>query len=115
MQAGDLKDRVTIEVRGKKSDGSDGYVEAWSPVRRRISADVANLSGRELERGRQIDARATHQVSVRYWSMYRSELTAHVRIVFHDGVHNRLLEPVEPIREVEDREKLQVICREASK
>lgn len=114
MTAGELTDRVTLEVRAKTSDGSDGFVERWSAVRRRIAANVVALGGRELERARQIDPRASHEVSVRYWRAYRGELTARARLVWHDGSFARLLEPVEPIREVEPREKLQVICREAA-
>jgi SPP1 family predicted phage head-tail adaptor len=114
MQAGELRQRVTIEVRAKKSDGSDGVTEVWSPVCRRIAAKVEPLAGKELDHARQIDPRAGHQVSVRYWNAYRVQFTARSRIVYHDGGTNRILEPVEPIREVEERETLQVICREAA-
>jgi SPP1 family predicted phage head-tail adaptor len=112
VHAGGLRQRVTIEVRTKVSDGSDGYVESWSALRERVPAQVEDLDGREIERARQIDARATHMVTVRYWADYRDELTPRVRIVYHDGPHRRAFEPVEPIREVELRVKLMVRCRE---
>lgn len=114
MHAGELRHYVTIQTRSKESDGSDGFVETWSAVKRRIHAKVEPLSGRELESARQIDPRAGHLVSVRYWPTYRTEFTARGRIVYHDGGTDRTLEPVEPIREAEYRETLQVICREAA-
>lgn len=116
MRAGELRDRVTIEVPSQKSDGHDGFErDKWAPVLpRRRSARVAPLEGRSLERARQIDPRAGHEVAVRYWAGWSQSFTKRARIVFHDGSTDRVLEPIEPPREIEPRETLAVACREAA-
>jgi SPP1 family predicted phage head-tail adaptor len=113
VRAGELVHRVSIETPAERSDGHDGSEVTWSPVRRRIAARVTPLSGRELERARQIDPRATHEVRVRYWKAAVVEFTARERLVYHD-TFNRVLELVEPPREVEPRVLLAAICREAT-
>jgi head-tail adaptor len=117
MQAGLLRERVTVQQPTQVSDGHDGYEEdTWAnvtPTRR--SAGVVALSGRTLDTARQVDPRASHEVMLRHWSGYASVLGTRSRIVWHDGSNgDRVLEPVEPPRETEFRETVAVICKESA-
>lgn len=116
MTAGDLRQRVTVQTRTKASDGHDGYTEAWSEVRHRLPALVKPLMGRDLDRARQIDPRASHEVTVRFWGDYPTDLDGgRARLVWHDGDSgDRTLEIVEPPREMEYRVSLVMTCREAA-
>lgn len=114
MRAGEYRQRVTVQTQTRVSDGHDGYVVTWGNSRARIAAKVATLDGRDLDRARQIDPRAGYEVSLRYWQDYRTEMPAKgMRFLYHDGDTDRTLEPVEPVREPEYRQRLAVICREA--
>lgn len=115
MRAGELRDRVTIETRTQTSDGHDGYTETWTATApRRMAAKVEPLTGRDLDHARQLDERAGHLVTLRYWVGYRDVAVGRARFVFHDGLEgDRYLEPVEPPREIAPRETLAVMCREA--
>jgi head-tail adaptor len=116
MRAGDLRQRVTIQTLTQTSDGHDGYTDAWAtlaPARR--SARVAPLMGRALDRARQVDPRAGHEVTVRYWRGWFGDFGKRARVVVHDGDNgDRVLEPVEPPRESETRDLLTLTCREAA-
>lgn len=91
MRAGEFRQRVTIETRNETQNALTGaYTETWSTVRSRVDARVKPLSGRELERARQIDPRISHEVGFRYWRNYRTQLTARERLVYHDIVDRRL-------------------------
>lgn len=116
MQAGDLRQFVTIQTRTKTSDGHDGYTESWGDVRVRIPAQIVPLQGRDLINARQIDPRASHAVTLRYWKRYGDELTGgRARLLWHDGdIGDRALEIVEPPRELETRTSLVMVCREAA-
>ena len=115
MRAGDLRDRVTIERRTETSDGHDGVTEAWATVYRRAAAKVQPLSGRDLERARQIDPRISHDVTLRYWQTHRADLDGgRVRLVHH-GIEDVTLEIVGPPLDVDGRrEWLRMPCREAA-
>lgn len=115
MRAGDLRDRVTIQRRTEASDGHDGVTETWSTVYRRVSAKVQPLSGRDLERARQIDPRISHDVTLRYWQSYRSDLDGGRARLVHHGVEDVTLEIVGPPIDVDGRhEWLRMPCREAA-
>lgn len=117
MQAGELRHRVTIQSLTETSDGHDGLVPSWSNTSRvRLAAKVEPLNGRDLERARQIDPRASHGVTLRYWSAYATDLKAgRARLVFHDGDRgDRTFEIVEVPREVEPRVSLVMTCKEAA-
>ncbi len=115
MNAGDLRQRVTVQTRTETEDGHDGFTTAWTAALSRTPAVVVALSGRELERARVVDPRASHEVRLRYWSAYSTALAGgRARLIWHDGdIGDRTLEPVEPPREVEPRKTLAMVCREA--
>jgi len=117
MNAGRLIHRVTVQTLTEASDGHDGLVPTWTDSDRvRIAARVEPLNGRDLDRARQVDPRASHSVTLRFWSAYGTDLKAgRSRLVFHDGdVGDRTLEIVEPPREVEPRVSLVMTCKEAA-
>ena len=114
MRAGDLRHRVTIQVRTETSDGHDGLTETWADHHRRWAANVVPLAGRELERARAIDPRSSHRVDLRYYSDYLADDLARAQLVWHDGGTDRTLEPVEPPQEVDFRVGLMLTCREAA-
>lgn len=64
MRAGRLRHRVTIERREADYDRRGHESEAWSPFLT-VWAEVNELSGRELERAKQLVADATVQVTMR--------------------------------------------------
>lgn len=116
MNAGDLIHRLTVQASTEASDGHDGIVQTWADSdRRRIAGKVAPLQGHDLERARQIDPRASHEVTLRFWSAYATDLDGgRARLVFHDGgVGDRTFEIVEAPREIEHRVALAMVCKEA--
>lgn len=116
MRAGDLRHRVTVQSLTEASDGHDGIVQTWANAVPRVPARVEPLVGRDLERSRQIDPRASHLVTMRFWYDYLTDLDAgRSRLVFHDGrVGDRTFEIVEVPREVEPRVSLVMTVKEAA-
>ena len=115
MNAGDLIHRVSIQNRTETDDGHGASDETWSTVQSRIAARVAQLSGRDLERARQIDPRATHDVHLRYWRTHDDDLDGgRAQVIWHDdgALGDRTLELVAPPVEIIHRESLVLICRE---
>ena len=118
MTAGELPHRVSIQVRTETSDGHRGLTETWAARYRRWSARVIELSGRDLERARQIDPRISLDVRLRYWSGYRDDLDGgRTRLLYHvttDSDDDRTLEIVTPPAQILDHQEIQVLCREAA-
>ncbi len=116
MFAGDLRDRVTVQLRTEQTDGHDGLLEAWLPVHSRIPAKVVPLMGRDLERARQVDPRISHEVALRYWRAYPQDLDGgRARLVYHDTPRDRVFEIVGPPVDLDERhDELRVTCREAA-
>jgi head-tail adaptor len=116
MNAGSLIHRVTVQALTEASDGHDGVVATWADTERlRLAALVEPLAGRDLDRARQVDPRASHRVTLRFWGSYVTDLVGgRSRLVFHDGdVGDRTLEIVEPPRETEHRVALAMTCKES--
>lgn len=115
MSAGEYRQRVTIQNRTETDDGHGGFTEAWTAVQSRIAARVQELSGRDLERAKQIDPRATHDVTLRYWRAHNSDLDGgRARLIWHDdgALGDRTLELVGPPVESEHRTVLVLTARE---
>lgn len=113
-----LAQRVSVQTRTETSDGHDGYTESWATTHRRVSARVRPLLGRDLERARQIDPRASHTVTLRYWRAYQADLDGgRARIVYHptsDSADDRTFEIVTaPIDLDEAHVALEMTCKEA--
>lgn len=115
MQAGLLRQRVTVQTVTEASDGHDGLTDATVTVHARIPAHVKPLSGRDLEHARQIDPRVSHEVTIRYWRAYQTDLDGgRVSVVYHD-LADRSLEVVAPPIDVDEKHvMLTLLCREAA-
>lgn len=117
MQRGELSHRVTIQVPLETDDAHTGFTQAWVPVQQRIPARVRPLQGRELERARQIDPRASHDVITRFWRNYRHDTRGgRCRVLYHGhDLEDRVLEVVAPAIDVDERhESVRLLCREAA-
>ena len=62
---GDMRHRVNIERRTMSFDELGHEQESWVAISTGIPAIVEELSGRELERARQLVAESTHRVTIR--------------------------------------------------
>ena len=116
MHAGDLFHRVSIQNRTETDDGHGASDETWSTVQSRIAARVVPLSGRDLERARQIDPRASHEIRLRYWRAHNDDLDGgRARVIWHDdgAIGDRTLELVGPPVETVHRDTLLMTCRES--
>jgi head-tail adaptor len=117
MRVGDLRDRVSVEVRTEVSDGHDGFIETWAVRLSRLPARVRELSGRDLEIARQVDPRTSIEVDFRYWRAFRDDLDGgRAQLKVHEtssAVDDRTLEIVSPPIETERRVKVTVGCRES--
>ena len=115
MRAGELIHRVSLQNRTETDDGHGAQDEDWSTVQARIAARVVQLSGRDLERARQIDPRATHEVHLRYWRTHDNDLDGgRAQVIFHDdgAIGDRTLEIVGPPVETVHRETIVLTCKE---
>lgn len=112
MRAGRLRDRITVTGKTEVKTSHFGFDETPVTVASRIPADVEELSGRELERARQIDPRTTHTVRVRF----RDDLAAGQTVTYHDGRRgDRDFEIVAPPRDPASMHReLVLLCREAA-
>lgn len=116
IAAGEFRQRVTVQTMPEVSDGHDGFVDPQPvTVQARIPARVRPLVGRDLERARQIDPRITHEVTVRYWRNYPTDLDGgRARLVYHDE-DNRTFEIVSAPVDIEERHiQIQMLCKEAA-
>lgn len=115
VPAGALRQRVTVQTVTEVSDGHDGYTDTTVTVHARIPARVQPLMGRDLERARQIDPRISHEVCLRYWRAYATDLDGgRVTLVYHDHADRRL-EVIGPPIDVDERHvELRLLCREAA-
>ena len=106
-RAGQLREWVTIQALTTSPDGQGGFTEAWGDIGTtpNVFARVQPLSGAERVAAMQIDARASHSVTVRY----RSDITTAHRIKWG----TRYLYPVGPwLNDDERGVLLTASCRE---
>lgn len=118
MQAGALRQRVSVQARTETTDEHDGYAaDSWTTSRSRIAAHVEPLVGRDLERAQQVDPRISHRVRLRYWRAYLDDCDGgRAHLVYHpssDSEDDRTFEIVTPPVDVDERHvEIQVWCRE---
>lgn len=106
MRAGQLRHRVTFFKKVETSDGAEGKTRSNQDVCS-AWADIESLEGRELERARQVDARVTHRLRVRYQAAIGPRQFVRFK--------TRVFEVVAPPVNVGERNvELHVLCRESS-
>lgn len=104
---GSMRERITLQEEVRTEDGAGGFTTSWADLSFTPSvwARVEPLEGRERLQAMQVDARASHRVTVRY----RSDLKASQRIVWR----SRHLHPIGPwLNEDERRRFATAMCRE---
>lgn len=62
---GDMRHRINIERRTSSFDELGHEQNGWTAIATGVPAIVEELSGRELERAKQLVAEATHRVVIR--------------------------------------------------
>jgi len=88
MRAGDLRRRVTLQSRSTTQDAYGGQVNTWSDLVV-MWADIAALTGRELEAAKAVQTEVTHHVTVRYQSIFADpKAVAAMRIVYNNRYFN---------------------------
>lgn len=65
MQAGNLRKRITLQVRSTTRDAANEPLHTWSDLMT-LWADVQPMAGRKLEIAQAINSEATHQITTRY-------------------------------------------------
>jgi SPP1 family predicted phage head-tail adaptor len=115
MRAGDLRQSVTVQTVTETDDGHGGFTDTTVIVHARVPARIHPLSGRDLEHARQIDPRISHEVTLRYWRDYSTDLDGgRARLVYHD-LTDREFEIVSPPIDVDERHvELTLNCREVA-
>ncbi|MCE9650578.1 MAG: phage head closure protein [Parvibaculum sp.] len=76
-EAGNLRERVTIEAPSRNADGAGGADIEWTPLAT-VWAEVADQGGNEQVLGERTEARARHRVTMRH----RGDVTAEMRLVW---------------------------------
>ncbi len=115
LTAGEMPQRITIEMLSQVSDGHDGFVDHWAAVHTRIPAKIRPLIGRDLERARQVDPRITHDVTLRFWRNYRDDLAGgRSRFIYHDTVDREVEIIGPPVDKDEAHDELIQTCKEAA-
>jgi len=119
VPAGERRDRVSVQVRTEVPDGHDGFLETWAIRHHRWSARARALSGRDLERARQVDPRVTWEIVFGWWRAFRADLDGgRARLLYHPtsiSDDDLTLEIVTPPVDVEGkRHDVLVLCREAA-
>tara|TARA_R110002110_G_scaffold24174_8_gene90974 strand:+ start:1301 stop:1624 length:324 start_codon:yes stop_codon:yes gene_type:complete len=81
--AGGLRERVTIEVPTRVSDGTGGESVSWSALGT-VWAEVLSLSGSEVTQAERDEARGRFTVTMRH----RDDVSADMRLVWRGQVLN---------------------------
>lgn len=109
MRAGHLRERVTIRVAVAIDDQHFGTTDTEGVVAARVPARVIPLMGRALERAQMIDARTTHEVTIRY----RRGVQSGQLLTHHDRDRERAFEIVAPPVDVAaGHVEMRLLCRE---
>lgn len=88
VRAGQLSRRVRIQSRSGAQDSFGGPQLTWSDVAT-VWADIEPLSGRELESAQRTASEITHQITVRYQSIFAdTRVVAGYRALYKTRVFN---------------------------
>ena len=65
MRSGDLRHRITVQVKSLVTDNIGGWSETWSTFAT-VSAAIWPVSAKERISGQQLAGEVTHRVRIRY-------------------------------------------------
>lgn len=104
MQAGRLRQRVTLRTFTESQDGFGELIKTWADLAT-VWAAVLPLRGREYMDSRELQV----ELSVRILIRYRADVTSLMRVVH--GVHTyEIVSP--PIADATHERQLELMCRE---
>lgn len=104
-RAGELRQRVTVEVAAQTRNAQGGFIETFMPEGDRY-AKIEPLSGREFFEAQRVDSDITHQITMRNYS----GLTTSHRITYGSRTFN-----IESVINTDERDwKTVVMCREST-
>ena len=83
MQAGQMRNRITIQSRSTTRDSHGGQSETWTDVAT-VWANIRPLSSRELIAAQAVQAATSHMITIRY----RPGIVAAMRAVYNSRIFN---------------------------
>lgn len=112
LSAGRLRDRITIEANISLDHPDYGpQPGAWTPIAKRIAAEVQDVLPSRSERVTQGIRVATRPARIRM--RYRAGITSDMRVIVH-GTADRVLQIVGGPAVLGRREWLELVCEEYS-
>jgi SPP1 family predicted phage head-tail adaptor len=84
VQAGKFRHRVTIQQKTVGRDSAGGITESWSNFAKDVNAAIDTVTGRESVASRQITAKYSTEISIRW----RPGVTATMRVLHGSVVYN---------------------------
>lgn len=102
MQAGKLRELITLQAPGVAKDGLGQRVESWNTVAD-VYARAQPLRGREFFAAGQINSEA----SVKFTIRYRDGVTANMRVLWRGVPHALVAEPMDVDGQ---RVQLELLC-----
>lgn len=109
MRAGRLRHRVTVQQRGTGRSGFGEQVITWTDVLTNYPADINPLSGSQLDRAMSTYNETTHEVTMRWHSIFADIRQAGAyRIVFGTRYFD-----IQACRNIDERgREVVLMCRE---
>lgn len=91
MRIGDLRRRVSIQLRSTGIDSYGQQQTTWADLLANVPCDIQSLSGRELLAAQAVNAEISHTVMVRYHASLADPVAvAAMRIVYVNASVTRL-------------------------
>ena len=84
IRAGDLRHRITIQVRPEDRDSFGGQPPVWTDFAVNVPAAIRPLSSRELFSAQAVQGDTSHEITIRY----RAGITAAMRAVYNGRYFN---------------------------
>lgn len=84
IRAGDLRHRVTIQVKTSVIDANGGTAGEWMDFAINVPAAIRPLSSRELMAAQAIHATTSHEITIRYMP----GISPSMRIIFNGRYFN---------------------------
>jgi SPP1 family predicted phage head-tail adaptor len=110
MQAGALRNRVTVQKRKRVSNSFGEEANDWKDVAE-VYAAIVPLAATEAIKAESVRLVTTHQVTMRY----TDSVTADCRLEWFDGFRTRTLAIASLLNVGERNAELQLLCSEITK
>lgn len=103
MQAGELRNRITIQKQVSTQDSFGQQVETWTDIAT-VWSNINPIAGREFFAAETVNSEITHKIRIRF----RSDITPDMRVVYQ----SRMFFIQTVINEYEKNTVLQLMCKE---